>query len=69
MHCREHPVPLCDLFHPWNQQYIHGLLVVLLLNLVCHFKAILRIAARPNVCCYVGLVTPLAGDGAARAVV
>ena len=28
------PVPLCDLFHPWDQQYIHGLLTALLLLLL-----------------------------------
>ena len=46
------------------------LLPLLLLNLACHFEVILRIAARSNVCCCVGLVAhALAGDGASRAVV
>ena len=44
------------------------LLPLLLLNLACHFEVILRIAARPNVCCYVGLVAYALAD-AARAVV
>ena len=33
-HCRVHPVPLWDLIHQWDQQYIHGLPAALLLPLL-----------------------------------
>ena len=44
------------------------LFLLLLLNLACHFKVILRIAARSNMCCCVGLVAH-ALAGVSRAVV